>query len=353
MERLQERLPGLDGLRGIAAVAVMLYHFNFMLLPSAHFWRIVNTNRAYLSVDLFFVMSGYLLAHVYGAQLSENWRANWKPYLLARVGRIYPLFLLTLAALLAIHAATGVPSKFVSFSAGSLALQPFMLQAMSYGMNWNYPAWSISTEAAAYVLFIFAARPLLRGRYPVMIAGTLVALIAVLCLLKHDRLDVASQAPAYLRTFAGFGIGVLIFRWMTSTPGMVRKIAICAALPLLAAGYFTGSDFVNFCAVVTIVILAVSRTLPMLDWKLFRALGDWSYGVYLWHAPISFALLAAGRELPELETWEARLAMLLVSAFVIAVAAVTYYLVEVPARRWIRQGLYRKEVALKQSAPSA
>jgi peptidoglycan/LPS O-acetylase OafA/YrhL len=68
------RLPSLTGLRGIAAVAVMLFHFGFAYLPQAGIMELLPVDRAYLSVDLFFMLSGFVMAHVYGEVMSSNWR---------------------------------------------------------------------------------------------------------------------------------------------------------------------------------------------------------------------------------------------------------------------------------------
>ncbi len=58
-----KRIPSLDGLRGIAALAIMLFHFNIFFVPQARFPAL---GHAYLAVDLFFLLSGLVMAHVYG-----------------------------------------------------------------------------------------------------------------------------------------------------------------------------------------------------------------------------------------------------------------------------------------------
>jgi peptidoglycan/LPS O-acetylase OafA/YrhL len=76
-----DRVPSLDGLRGIAAIAVMSFHFNIFFLPQARLSGVMPLlNRAYLAVDLFFLLSGFVMTHVYGRSLASNWRAHWASF---------------------------------------------------------------------------------------------------------------------------------------------------------------------------------------------------------------------------------------------------------------------------------
>jgi peptidoglycan/LPS O-acetylase OafA/YrhL len=138
------RVLSLDGLRGIAAIVVMLFHFNIFFLPQA---RLPFVGRAYLAVDLFFLLSGFVMTHVYGHLLASNWRAHWPKFAIARFARIYPLFAVTTLVMIIVVALSNMPLIFVSFSVRSLLLQPLLLQQWASGLSWDYPSWSISTEA--------------------------------------------------------------------------------------------------------------------------------------------------------------------------------------------------------------
>ena len=71
------RIRGLDGLRGLAAIAVMLFHFNLFFLPQAQIDHVVPfVGRAYLAVDLFFLLSGFVMAHVAMVGWSDG-RGRW------------------------------------------------------------------------------------------------------------------------------------------------------------------------------------------------------------------------------------------------------------------------------------
>src|SRR5215471_16864355 len=89
----RRRLPVLDGLRGIAALAVMAFHFNIFFLPQAQIFELLPfLTRAYLSVDLFFILSGFVMAYVYGDRLSDDRKSHWLEFSRARFLRIYLLF---------------------------------------------------------------------------------------------------------------------------------------------------------------------------------------------------------------------------------------------------------------------
>jgi peptidoglycan/LPS O-acetylase OafA/YrhL len=166
------RIPCLDGLRGLAALAVVLFHFNIFFLPQA---RLPFVGRAYLAVDLFFMLSGFVMAHVYGRLLASNWRVHAPLFARARFARLYPLFAVTTLGMLVVFALSHRPLSLVSFSGGSLALQPFLLQQWAPGLSWDYPSWSISTEAEAYVSFVFCSGLLLAGKHPRLIATGCIA----------------------------------------------------------------------------------------------------------------------------------------------------------------------------------
>jgi peptidoglycan/LPS O-acetylase OafA/YrhL len=151
------RIPSLDGLRGIAAITVMEVHFNHFYLP-----QMPCLERAYLAVDLLFLLSGFVMAHVYGRGLASNWRQHWLNFAVARFAR-----LLLVMIIIAFVSHTPLP---VSSSARALLLQPLMLQKWASG--WNYPSWSISTEAEAYVYFVFFAGLLVTRRSPLFIASS-------------------------------------------------------------------------------------------------------------------------------------------------------------------------------------
>jgi peptidoglycan/LPS O-acetylase OafA/YrhL len=334
------RIPCLDGLRGIAAIAVMLFHFNIFFLPQARLSDIVPfLGHAYLAVDLFFLLSGFVMAHVYGRVLASNWRANWLQFAIARFARIYPLLALTTLAMIIVVAISHAPLNWVSLSGRSLVLQPLLLQQWCGGLNWNYPSWSISTEAEAYIFFIFAAGLLLTGKYPRVIAACCVFILAALSIGNGGSLNYFHGVPALLRTLAGFSLGVLLHRAHADDIRQRRSWAAILAVLFTGLAAITRMDFLivsAFGCLIFYVVKATDAFGALLNSGPSVALGNWSYSIYLWHAPTHFAIMAAfaasRHPVSDLGLANARLLVLATTAIVVGLAALHYQYVETPLR---------------------
>lgn len=339
-----EEIPGLTALRGVAALAVAVFHLDWMLVPSLGLGKAVPPlTHAVTAVDLFFLLSGFLMAHVYGERLAAG--QGRREFLQARFARLWPLHIMTAIAMVAVVMAFGVQHHVVSFASAALILQTTLLQALWPVLNWNYPAWSISTEAIAYVAFIFAAAPLLRSDRSVAIgiATLLVAVLVGISLFKGGRITSGHQLAGLARTFACFGLGVLLFRAWAADRASVRRIAGLATVPLLAVAVIMRWDPVLIMACAGILVLSAEATgwrAALLRSRPLRALGDWSYGIYLWHAPVHFAVAAVaaefGIQVTTIDGPPAAVVMMGTVAGVMVLAAATYRWVEVPARAALR-----------------
>ena len=255
------RVPSLDGLRGIAALAVMAFHFNLFFLPQAGLSTIVPlVNRAYLAVDLFFLLSGFVMAHVYGRQLAANRKAHWRRFALARFARLYPLFAIATAAVAALVALCHAPEDGVSFSGRSLALEALMLQQWCSGLSWDYPSWSISTEAEAYTFFIFFAGILLAGKYPRLMIICCILVLAVLSVRRGGNINYFVGVGALLRTLAGFCLGVLIYRYYLSRTEDTLKWSGILAVLFLCLWMLSRTDFIAICGFAFLIIYCAHAT---------------------------------------------------------------------------------------------
>jgi peptidoglycan/LPS O-acetylase OafA/YrhL len=175
---MNQSLPLLTPLRGIAALMVVLFHARLLLFPqwmesiAGHTQLIEN---GYLWVDLFFILSDVVLAHVYGETFTgPSRRIGYGCFLWLRLTRVYPLYLLTL--LLLVGWELYKAQHGVGFYAGPLfkmweweGMPPFgspftpaealpsaflLLQVVTdHGLTWNFAAWSLSVEWISYLLF--------------------------------------------------------------------------------------------------------------------------------------------------------------------------------------------------------
>ena len=160
-----QELQSLTPLRGIAAIWVICFHYIVVYFSAFHPEQISSVlNKGYLAVDMFFMLSGFVLSHVYwGTFTSETADAGhyWK-FMGARVARLYPLHLFNLCQFLVATLAFAVyqygsAGEFNAIpvhgarSLTALLANVAMLQGLKASqLAWNYPAWSISIEFLAY-----------------------------------------------------------------------------------------------------------------------------------------------------------------------------------------------------------
>ncbi len=325
------QLPALTGLRGLAALWVLLYHVWAMAggpaleLPGfpALNARIV-LSFGWAGVDLFFCLSAFLLVLPYA-----RWRygSASRPlvgrYLLRRVLRIYPAYLFQLSILLvAVLFGFGqVPS------AGGLVAHLFLWFYM--GWNWVAPmvgVWfTLPIEFSFYLLLPLLAPLLDRRRWPWLLIGALAISVGYRYLmhLAFAAEPIATQVIAIERLpgrIDQFVIGMLagaafvaasLRDWSPRSPerwfwtGLIGLFAVCAALAHVADRYWAGHPLLYvwhalFSAALVPVLLASAwnarPALLLLANRPLRYLGDISFGVYLWHMPVVLVLL---RWLPE------------------------------------------------------
>lgn len=151
-------VPALTGLRGVAAWWVVLYHFSEPLVDVLPIWMLALIKHGYLAVDLFFVLSGCVIYITSGQSLGRAGRLVISRFLLNRLIRIYPLHLVVMIIYLLNPLALWMFS-FAGVGEGRYDWDYYVASILLvqnwgwfYYLQWNIPAWSISTEFAAYIL---------------------------------------------------------------------------------------------------------------------------------------------------------------------------------------------------------
>ena len=119
--------------------------------------RVGHIEKAHLAVDFFFILSGFILAHVYGREFSSG-RASWKDFLIARFARIYPAHLTIMILFLvyiSVFGSIGFNYNLDRYRVDTFIEHILLIDAwgVSNTLSWNYPSWSISAEFFAYFLF--------------------------------------------------------------------------------------------------------------------------------------------------------------------------------------------------------
>src|SRR6201996_4654585 len=198
----------LESLRGIAALAVIVYH--------AEWYNPITPLRFFqngpLMVDLFFVLSGFVIYHSYGTRLRSA--REVARFLWLRIGRLYPLHLTFLIVFLGIEVFKRVThhEAFTINNGYSFLTNLLLLQSMGLhrALTYNYPSWSISTEFYAYVLFAIVCALTRTVRIFTVVAVLIVAAsIATLLAVGVVSLGDAGFDFGYFRCTLGFFTGVL------------------------------------------------------------------------------------------------------------------------------------------------
>lgn len=343
----QPRLGALTGIRGIAAWLVVFYHVRHsthQIVPQA---VIDLFAKGYLAVDLFFVLSGFVLWFTYGERLHEGGRAQAWPFLWRRFARVWPLhafIMLVFVALAVALALTGKANPRYPFA--ELPLHFLLIQnwGLTDHLRWNDPAWSISTEFAAYLLFPLIA---LAVRWDRLGASALLAIAAGLCAAVAVLFAAAGAQTlgehipqiGVWRCLGGFCLGVvasLLWRKWRDTP-RAAGLAFAASMAILVGGLaldLPETAFVPAMFFTGILALALDRgaVSRLLSGRVAIYLGEISYSTYLSHFLlwILFKMAFVG---PDLQIGWAGLAGYV--ALVAAASVALYHGVEKPAQAWL------------------
>ncbi|MGW3797548.1 acyltransferase family protein [Dermacoccus nishinomiyaensis] len=356
------RLPALDGVRALAVLAVMAFHF-----------RVPGFSGGFLGVDIFFVLSGYLIT----SQLWSRWPLrgiDLKAFWAARVRRLAPAALLLLVVTTLVTACFH-PSGLAQQLRDSAA-------ALTYTSNWWYVyggrqygdfgswwflehLWSLAIEEQFYLLWpllvagVFFAVRATRTRRRVLLAVTIGgALASSVAMSSGAFASTGRWADDPTRVYFGTDthvMGLLVgaalallldgrgFRsrltFTSATTRMtaagvaalVAVIVVMTQLDFLSMGFYRWGGFLVFSLVVAALVWVVVHDGPLaraLSWRPLRYVGDRSYGLYLWHWPlVTLPFVTDAME----SSWLLPAIGLSIATFVLA--ELSYRYVEMPVRR--------------------
>ena len=347
-------LDALTGIRGIAAWLVVLYHIRMSLLGIMPIPVLKVLARGYLAVDLFFILSGFVLWYNYAPRLraagpgAGAWVAAGH-FLWRRIARIWPLHIVILGLFVAfalVLVATGRDASFYPFH--ELPLHVLLIQNWGFTpqLRWNDPAWSISTEMAAYLVFPLVVLAAKWERLPTSLLVALgFAVLAAIPLYFWADNDTSLGAEisrlGLVRCLLEFSLGnvlcLLWLRWRGAAHGAGIAFAVCLA----ALGAGIGLDlpetvFVPACFAAGLLALALGRgaIVRALGGRLLRYMGEISYSTYLAHTFLFLVFKLAFVDATLQIGW-GKLAGFI--GLVLAASIVLYHGVEKPAQRWLNR----------------
>jgi peptidoglycan/LPS O-acetylase OafA/YrhL len=356
-----QRLPGLDGLRALAIVLVLAYHLFPGLAPGG-----------FLGVDVFLVVSGYLITTLLVEEHRRSGRIALRRFWARRARRLLP------ALVLVVTVSAGLGALIGGDVLVGIGWQ--LVGALTFSYNWfsiatgaDYLAqtspellrhlWSLAVEEQFYLLWPLVLLALLAVPRPsiriALVSAFPIASAVGMALVAGDpAVETGSASAAYFSTLThGFGLaagaalalvrarrtsiaaGPARSRLLTDVLGVLAGLGLVGlSLVLTIDGAATYRGGLVVAVVLTLAVIVTadrpeSRLASTLDAPLPRWVGERSYGLYLWHWPV---IVLLGARLPELdraslgETW--LLGVIALTGSVL-LAAASYRLVESPFRR--------------------
>lgn len=342
-------LDALTGIRGIAAWGVVLYHIRLSLTGILPPEIIAGLAKGYLAVDLFFILSGFVIWYNYAARIGGGGWVEARLFLWRRFARVWPLhgaILAAFAGLAALLLATGRDAS--GYPLAELPLHLLLVQnwGLTGELSWNHPAWSISTEFAAYLLFPLLAVALRWERVPSWLLAVLVLVLAAglhwwFALNGHPGLGDDIPAMGLVRCLIGFAMGCLMCqlwqRWRDEpSAGFLAVLALAAIVVAARSLMLPETTWVPLAFFAMLLTLALGRggIVRLLASKPLVWLGEVSYSTYLAHF-LLFILYKLAFVDSSLQLGWAGLAGFL--ALVLAASAGLYYGLEKPAQRWLNR----------------
>jgi peptidoglycan/LPS O-acetylase OafA/YrhL len=355
----------LTGLRAFAALWVFSRHFFVGSAYDVGFGTRIDMGVAsYIAilggwgVDVFFVLSGFVMMHVYETRFSGGLRRSAIARFYAlRLGRIYPLHVAILAVMAAGYALDVLPWDGKKFEGAGLLVNLLLVHCWGFydALVWNRPSWSISAEWFVYLLFPFFVAVLgsIRKVWQLLLA------IGVLFVLYYEaRWEIGgfvrgNLGPgSLLRVTFGFLTGFFLYglykrRFLRRLDwDAICLVAMVAYVALMISSFGSTGFSMLFHLAICVVVFSIACSnryaARIFDNRVSIYLGEISYSIYMVHFPLlrflthnfgsHFEKVAA--EGNQLVLW---LLALAVVGLVIGASSICYHVIEVPCRNYVKR----------------
>ena len=333
-------LDYLDGWRGLAIASLLL----------GHFFPVDGINFGHVGVDLFFVLSGFLMSRLLflnGTALPLFYKR--------RVSRVFPTFFIFLLCILLLTSYVRHPIDWWDVSMAALFINNYFPASHDAGGLPFGHIWSLAVEEQSYVLLSIVA---LAVRYRWLKALSGLGLLVVLCIVaslwhwRHDDPGLLEFAKFYHTEMAGYGIVISGFLLLLLDGRTTLRLpAWCyPALGMTALLFFWWRVPVALSLIVGVGLLALLLNLlpnaptsvqRLLQFYPLRQLGLWSFSIYLWQQP--FYLARYHHQMP---AWLAMLSSL-------GLGIGSYYLLEQPIRNYLNRHWAKPAATAELHLPAA
>ncbi|MBS1239668.1 MAG: Acyltransferase 3 [Proteobacteria bacterium] len=342
----------IDGVRGIAALSVLFYHYVHFFMAGADRKKVPGYAELFpgrevlwpaydfgnYAVQIFWLISGFVFAHVYYGH-----SASTRSFFVNRFARLYPLHLLTLLVVALLQGVAlmrfGYTPLYGNYDWPHFAAQLVMAADwVRTGLSFNGPVWSVSVEIAVYALFWLSRRPVERFGLPLLLAMSVGFYVLDVQLGLHTRIFACGML---------FFTGCALFMLRETRWGAGWRLALLAAVLVgvgLAGSLVWGRwgwrvlGIPGIFGGLFLLLAAAEGRAPRMLSRACEWLGENTYGIYLWHVPVQLCLLLvlmpaiAPQDIAQ-NGWF----LALYAALVIVVARVSYVWFERPMRDRVRR----------------
>jgi peptidoglycan/LPS O-acetylase OafA/YrhL len=326
----QERLPALDSLRAIAALAVLSFHYTtgYERVVGPHSGRVPNVEWGHFGVELFFVISGFVIAWT----LKRS--SSLADFALGRFARLYPAYLA--GAMMTGIVVFGFGFNPANVQTSDIAWNAIIgLPELAEANYLDASYWTLGVEVSFYIMAAAITCAFPKMRFEIFCLAWLAASLAARVLLpgyvRFQLLLVSSYSPLFVA-------GAMLF---ALSPAMKPDRLTFATFAAAIAVCFVGADpswlrpanGAGLCLFVGLVFGAATGRLPFLNFRPLVIVGQASYSLYLIHQIVGYWVIFNFEQLgiPPL------VAISIATLLVISAAIGLRTMVEVPAQRFIRK----------------
>ncbi len=356
------RYPALDGVRGLAVLMVLVWHYiPCQVARDAGWWAPYVRRILYVTgsgVDLFFALSGFLIV---GILLDRKDKPGYfSTFYLRRTCRIFPLYFLMLGLYVVAEkwsGLSGAPEQWLFGDAIPLASYATFTQNIIMGMKpgfgpgWLAVTWSLAVEEQFYLVIPLLVMLLDTRRLVIVLVSILLVLpwLRILSPGFHNYINLPWRADpllagACVALLVRWGRGVELI-WQMRGPLIMAGIVLLAlvGLMILFPGCLGVFDNTLYALLYGIVILVarlemIPSLCHLLRLRTLQWLGFISYGIYLIHQPASGLLHGMIKhQQPQISGMTDALVTLLATAITLALACLSYHLLEMPILRIVHR----------------
>jgi peptidoglycan/LPS O-acetylase OafA/YrhL len=345
---MKAEIRSLTGVRGIAAIIIVIYHYGKFHLDHVNdVWAIPH---GYLPVDLFFMLSGFVIGYVYRDNLHPESSSSYRIFLVKRFARLYPAYIV-ISAFYVVKIALGLTGEETFARFGWLDAIGNLLLLTGWGLN-IYPLIGVSWASSAELGSYFAAPVLMKYTLEKDLrwwtACVVLSLVGI-CLISYSGqgssgpLDVVDRhSPLPLcRAIIGFALGLATLRFavhLDKLSAIAQDVLVIVILALMIAlAVFTAEDLPIYLLFVPFIAI-LSRdgrvAQALFGNKLVYHLGVISYSIYLWHPLFLTFAERSSRHLGNTATVYL-LCTLVAFAAIWLLSYLSYRFVEMPGRQFL------------------